>query len=50
MDQNLNLENWMIEPFNTDAEAELFVESWMTSPFKTAEDPVVEEWMAAAWF
>ena len=50
MDSDQTLEYWMSLPFDTDAEAELFVESWMTSPFKTAEEPLVEQWMAAAWF
>ena len=50
VETNLTMESWMSVPFDAYFESELSMESWMTSPFKTAEEPVLEQWMAAAWF
>lgn len=49
IENDLAMESWMLVPFDAYFESELSLESWMTSPFKTAEEPVVEEWMAASW-
>ena len=47
MDQDIAIENWMIEPFESNIESELALESWMSEPFKDyfESEPSMEAWM-----
>ncbi len=49
IEQEMNIEGWMIEPFEASIDNDLLLEEWMTSPFDTSEESLVEEWMAVAW-
>jgi hypothetical protein len=47
MDQDLSLEDWMIEPFESTFENELAMEEWMSEPFEVyfESEFSVESWM-----
>jgi len=49
IEQEMDLEGWMIEPFEASIDGDLLLESWMTTPFDTTEELLVEDWMAVAW-
>ncbi len=47
MDQDLSVENWMIEPFESSIENDLVMEQWMTEPFEAyfESELSLESWM-----
>jgi len=51
MEKDIDLENWMVVPFNiNDYEEELFVEPWMTEPFTISDyeaELSIEPWMTS---
>lgn len=51
--ESIELEPWMIAPFNLDEEPELALETWMCTPFEMAANPeelAVEEWMSTPFY
>lgn len=47
MEQDLGVENWMIEPFESSFENDLAMESWMSEPFDAyfENELSMESWM-----
>ena len=47
MEQDLSVENWMIEPFESSVESDLAMESWMSVPFDAyfESELSLESWM-----
>ncbi len=47
MDQDLSMENWMIEPFESSFENDLAMEEWMSEPFEVyfESELSLESWM-----
>ncbi len=47
MDQDISVENWMIEPFESSFENDLVMEEWMSEPFEVyfESELSLESWM-----
>ena len=47
MDQDISVENWMIEPFESSFENDLAMEEWMSEPFEVyfESELSLESWM-----